>query len=356
LIAELFELHDRAQFEITGVSYGPDKSSEMRTRLIRSFDRFLDVRFKTDEEVDGLLRELEIDIAVDLKGHTKDGRLAILAHRPAPVQVSYLGFQGTTGAEFIDYVIGDEIALPSGLQPFFTEKIVHLPVSHQVNDSTRKIPALSLSRSQIGLPENGFVFCNFNDSNKLTPAFFDIWMRLLGAVGGSVLWLVADSDRSRANLRREAEARSVDPARLVFAKWASLGEHLFRHRLANLYLDTLPVCAHTSASRTLWAGLPILTCAGEAFSGRITASMLNAIGLPELVARSLEEYEALAVKLATDAALLEGIRRKLEENRRTSSLFDTGRFRRHLEKAYRIMWERSQRGEPPSSFAVDPIH
>jgi protein O-GlcNAc transferase len=355
LIAELFELHDRARFEITGISFGPNDKSEMRARLMNSMDRFLDVQFMSDRDVALMLRNLEIDIAVDLKGPTADCRPYILAHRPAPIQVAYLGYQGTTGADFIDYVIGDKIALPFELQPFFTEKIIHLPDCHQISDSKRKIPEHTPSRSEFGLPRQGFVFCNFNNNNKITPEIFEIWMRLLSKMDGSVLWLMSENNSAKANLSREASAHRIDPARLIFSESASINEHLLRHRVSDLFLDTSPLCAHTSASRALWVGLPMLTIRGHTFAGRITASMLHAIGLPELVADNLSEYETLALKLATNAPLLEGIRRKLAEKRLKSPVFDTDRTRRNLEAAYTIMWERYQRGEPPASFAVDPI-
>jgi protein O-GlcNAc transferase len=352
LIAELFELHDRARFEVLGVSFGPDDNSEMRARLVRAFDQFHDVRVASDRDVAKLLNDLEVDIAVDLKGYTQDCRPEILAHRPAPIQVNYLGYPGTMAAEFIDYVIADRIVLPFEHQPFYGEQIVHLPDSYQVNDAQRKIVAPVPTRQEAELPPQGFVFCCFNNNYKITRPVFDVWMRLLAKAEGSVLWLLRDNAGAEANLRREAGARGIDPARLVFATHASPQDHLARHRLADLFLDTLPYNAHTTASDALWTGLPVVTCRGNAFAGRVAASLLDAAGLPELVTSSLEQYEALALRLATDASLLGGVRQRLTDG--PSRLFDSDRFRRHIEAAYLTMWERWQRGEKPQAFSVAP--
>jgi predicted O-linked N-acetylglucosamine transferase (SPINDLY family) len=355
LIAGLLESHDRSRFEVIGVSFGRDDHGDMRTRLVGAFDQFHEVGSETDLEVAKLLHELEIDIAIDLKGYTRDARPEILAHRPAPIQVSYLGYPGTMGAEFIDYVIADQIVLPFDQQPFYTERIVHLPECYQVNDCSRRTSEHTPTRREVGLPDQGFVFCCFNANYKITAPVFDVWMRLLGAVEDSVLWLLGDSAPAKQNLRREAIARGVNPARLVFADRRPAEEHLARHRLADLFLDTLPVNAHTTASDALWAGLPILTCRGEAFAGRVAASLLDAVGLAQLVTDSLQSYEALALRLATDAALLGRLRGKLAKNRLSYPLFDTDRFRCHIEFAYVKMWELWQRGERPRSFGVEPI-
>ena len=289
-------------------------------------------------------------------GYTQDARPGILAYRPAPIQASYLGFPGTTGAEFIDYIIADKTVAPFEHQPFYTEKIVHLPDCYLVNDTKRNIAEGSPSRQEAGLPEKGFVFCCFNNNWKITPDVFGVWMRLLRAVEGSVLWLLRDNEGAERNLRKEAQARGIDPLRLVFAGHLPLDDdHLARHRLADLFLDTLPYNAHTTASDALWTGLPVLTREGTAFAGRVAASLLYAVGLPELVTHGLEEYEALALKLATDPPSLRSIRRKLEVNRLTHPLFDTDRFRRHIEAAYTTMWETWQRGDPPASFAVEQL-
>jgi protein O-GlcNAc transferase len=355
LAAELFELHDRSRFEVLGVSYGVDDGSEIRRRLAAAFDHFHDVALRSDREVAELLLDLDVDIAVDLKGHTQRGRPAILACRPAPVQVSYLGYPATMGVDFIDYVLADGIVLPFDQQQSYSEMIVHLPNCYQINDSKREIAAEAPTRVAVGLPETGFVFCSFNNSYKLTPQFFDVWMRLLRQVEGSVLWLLGTSEAATRNLRNEARARGVDPSCLVFAPKMEMSKHLARHRLADLFLDNLPVNAHTAASDALWVGLPVLTCLGESFAGRVAASLLGAAGVPELITRGLDEYEALALKLATDPALIASIRQKLDGNRKTCPLFDTDRLRRDIERAYVTMWDIARRGEPPRSFAIDAI-
>jgi predicted O-linked N-acetylglucosamine transferase (SPINDLY family) len=352
LMAGLFEHHDRTRFEMFGISYGPDDNSAVRTRLVAAFDHFHPVRSKNDWDVAKLLRELEIDIAVDLKGYTQHERLGILAHRPCPIQVSYLGYPGTLGVEFIDYVIADKIVLPFDQQPFFTEKIVHLPDSYQANDVKREIAANTPTRGQAGLPTSGFVFCCFNNTYKITAAVFDVWARLLRQVEGSVLWLLTDDAAAQENLGKEAKARAVDPARLVFASRTGLPQHLARHRLADLFLDTLPYNAHTTASDALWAGLPVLTCRGRTFAGRVAASLNHAAGLDGLVTASLAEYEALALQLAGDRPLLHSYRDTLANNRLSCPLFDTARFARSIEAAYLQMWQRWQRGEAPQPFAV----
>jgi len=354
LATHLFELHDRARFQTIGISYGPDDASAARRRLTQAFDRFIDVQQLSDVAVARMLRELEVDIAIDLKGHTRDARLGILAERPAPVQVTYLGYPGTLGVPFIDYVIADAIVVPPGEEGFFSEQVVRMPHSYQVNDATRKIAERAPSREQAGLPHDAFVFCSFNNSFKLTPAFFAIWMRLLQAVPGSVLWLLDDNPSARRNLQQHARARGVDPARLVFAGRAPHAEHLARQRLADLFLDNLPYNAHTTASDALWAGLPVVTCRGSTFAGRVAASLLGAIGLPDLVTENLPQYEALALRLAQDRAALEGYRRRLATNRLSQPLFDTDLFRRHIEAAYLQMWQLQQRGERPRAFDVPP--
>jgi predicted O-linked N-acetylglucosamine transferase (SPINDLY family) len=355
LMAGLFKRHDRKRFEIIGVSFGADDGSDIRARLAGSFDEFLDVSARSDRDVAELLHARRVDIAVDLKGHTEAGRPGIMAYRPAPIQATYLGYPGPLALDFIDYVIGDKVILPFDRQPFYGEKIVHLPGSYQVNDSQRVIAARRPTRAELGLPDDGFVFCCFNHSWKITPEMFDIWMRLLRAVDGSVLWLFQANDPACANLRREAQARGIDPARLIFAPFRGPAEHLARIACANLFLDTLPCNAHTTASDALWAGVPVLTCMGETFAGRVAASLLHAVGLPELMTDSLPAYEALARKLATDRALLPSLRRKLAGNRQGCALFDTARFTRHLESAYTTMWGIARRGEGPRSFTVDPI-
>jgi protein O-GlcNAc transferase len=353
-IAELFERHDRSRFEIIGVSLHPNDGSRMRARIVNAFDRFHDVSSGSDESIAQLLHGLEVHIAVDLNGPTEGARPGILAYRAAPIQATYLGYPATTGAEFIDYILADETVLPFDQQPFFTEKIVHLPDCYHANDAGRQVSPATPIRRELGLPDQGLVFCCFNRSTKISAPVFDIWMRLLTQVPGSVLWLATMGDLAQANLRRAAAERGVDPERLIFAAYvARIEDHLARHRAADLFLDTLPYNAHSTACDALWAGLPVLTCAGAAFAGRVGASMLKAAGLPELVTTRLEDYEALALKLATDSALLPSMRRKLENQRLACPLFDGDRFRRHVEAAYTAMWDIHLRGESPHSFRVE---
>ncbi len=355
LVAELFELHDRSRFEVIGVSLGPDDRGDMRARLMRAFDRFYDVRMTYDRDVARLLSELGTDIVVDLSGYTMGCRPEILAWRPAPVAVNYLGYPGTMGVDFVDYVIADPIVLPFDRQPFYSEKIVHLPDCYQANDRKRAIAERTPARAQCALPARGFVFCCFNSAWKISPAMFDVWMRLLMAVDGSVLWLLHERAETQVNLRRQAAARGVDPQRLVFAGRMAPDDHLARHRLADLFLDTLPYNAHTTASDALWAGLPVLTCRGESFAGRVAASLLCAVGLADLVTENLGAYEAMARKLADEPSLLAGLRARLERNRPDCPLFDSARFCGHIEAAFATMWERCQRGESPASFAVERL-
>jgi predicted O-linked N-acetylglucosamine transferase (SPINDLY family) len=355
LTAGLFEHHDRRRFETVAISFGREDGSRLRDRLKQAFERFIDVRSRSDAEVARLMRELEIDIAVDLKGYTSEARPAVFAFRPAPLQVNYLGFPGTMGAAFMDYLIADPIVAPEEHKAFYGEQIVWLPDTYQANDRSRETAEGPIDRASAGLPPSGFVFCCFNNSYKIQPPMFDVWMRLLRSVEGSVLWLLADNAAATRNLKQEAAARGIDPERLVFAPRRDLPEHLARHRLADLFLDTLPYNAHTTASDALWAGLPIVTCKGNTFAGRVAASLLRAVGLPELVTESLVDYEALALRFARDPSALAAIRSKLSQNRETMPLFDAPRFTRHLEAAYVTMYERHQRGQSPASFAVNQV-
>ena len=357
LLAGLIEHHDRRRFEVVGYSYGPDDYSALRARLERAFDRFVDIRDMPRRRAAELIHADAVDILIDLNGYTGDSRAEILTYRPALIQVNYLGFTATMGADFIDYIIVDPFVVPVDQQAFFSERLVHLPDCYQCNDDKREIAECTPSRAECGLPETGFVFCCFNNSYKITPAFFDIWMRLLAAVPDSVLWLLDPSVKGasslvEANLAREAAARGVLPERLIFAPVLPLSEHLARHRCADLFLDTLPFNAHVTASDALWAGLPLLTCAGNTFVGRVAGSLSRAVGLGELVTTSLEEYEALALRLARDVGLLIGLRERLAQNRLTCSLFDTERYARNLETAYSRMWERWRAGRPPAAFSV----
>ena len=356
LIAEMIALHDRSRFEIFGISAGANDGGEQRRLLEATFDTFVDVSAITDTALAQRIAEAEIDILVDLGGHTKDGRILALAHRPAPVQVTYLGYPGPTGAPFIDYAIVDANVVPASDEHAYSEKLVYLPECFLCNDRRRKIADRTPSRAECGLPTDGFVFCCFNNSYKINAPVFDIWMRLLTAVPGSVLWLRADNNSARANLQREATARGVAPQRLVFAERVdSNSDHLARHRVADLFIDTLPYNAHITASNALWVGLPVLTCTGRSFAARVAGSLLHAIGLPELVTGSLPEYEALALRLATCPAELRALRDRLAYNRSTHPLFDTPRWTRHLEAAFQEMWRLHCDGEQPRSFAANAV-
>ncbi len=352
LMAGLFESHDKSKFEIIAFSFGPDKDDDMKNRVSTSFDKFYDVRLKSDIDIINLSRELEIDVAIDLKGFTKDMRLGIFAGRCAPIQVNYLGYPGTMGATYIDYIIADKTLIPEENQKYYLEKIVYLPDSYQVNDDKRKISDTAYSRKELGLPEDGFIYCCFNKNYKITPKTFDGWMRILKAVEGSVLWLFEDNIIATENLRKEAKKRGVDSSRLIFASHMKLEEHLARHKVADLFLDTLPCNAHTTCSDALWAGLPTLTLIGQSFAGRVAASLLNAVNLPELIANTQEEYENLAIELATNLEKLKEIKLKLEENKFTAPLFNTKIFTNHIEKAYEAMYERYQNGLDPDHIYI----
>ena len=355
LMAGLFERHDRSRFASTAVSLGPAAPSDMRRRLEAAFDHFIDARRMTDPEIAALLQQMEIDIAIDLKGFTGESRPDILAARPAPIQVNYLGYPGTMGAPYIDYIVADRVVIPQAHERFYSEKVVVVPDSYQVNDSKRPAAAAAPTRAALGLPAAGIVFCAFNNTYKITPDVFAVWMRLLQDVDGSVLWLLDANAAVAINLRREAAARGIAAERLIFAPRAEHAAHLARQGAADIFLDTLPCNAHTTASEALWAGLPVVTCLGTTFAGRVAASLLSAAGLPELIADSLETYHVLALRLARDPAALTAIKARLAAGRGTSPLFDTDRSRRHIEAAYATMWERHRRGEPPASFAVPPI-
>lgn len=353
LTAGLFARHDRSRFETVAISLGPRENSRMRARLEGSFERFIDIGDADDRAIAEAMRELEIDIAVDLNGFTEGSRPNVFAQRPAPVQVSYLGYAGTLGHASWDYIIGDRFVIPDEARHHYAERVVRLPGSFMVNDRDRPVAARTPSRSEAGLPARGFVFCAFNKRTKISPDLFDVWMRLLGAVEDSVLWLSPAPPPAAENLRGEAAARGISPGRIVFAARVPSGEdHLARHRLADLFLDTLPYNAHSTAADALWAGLPVLTCAGETFAGRVAGSLNRAVGLPELVTTSVADYEALALALARDPARLQALRERLVRGRDTAALFDTAGFTRHIEQAFLTMWERSERGEPPTGFDV----
>jgi predicted O-linked N-acetylglucosamine transferase (SPINDLY family) len=352
LMAELFELHDRNRFELVAFSFGPHQKDDMSARVSSAFDRFVDVRDKSDAEVAQLSRDMEVDIAIDLKGFTADQRAGIFALRAAPIQVSFIGYPGTMGADYMDYLIADHTLIPEVSRQCYTEKIAYLPNSYQVNDRKRVIADKRYTREELGLPPTGFVYCCFNNNYKITPDTFEGWMRILKQVQGSVLWLLEDNPTAANNLRKEAEARGVGAQRLIFAPRMPLPEHLARHRAADLFMDTLPCNAHTTASDALWAGLPVLTCAGESFASRVAASLLTAIDLPELVTTTQEQYETLAIDLATKPEKLAKIGGKLEANRFTTPLFDTVEFVRHIEAAYTQIYERYQADLPPDHIHV----
>jgi len=351
LTAELFEAHDRSRLELTAFSLGADTRDEMRKRLEAAFDRFLDVQGESDRDIARLARSLEIDIAVDLGGFTRGARPGIFALRAAPLQVSYLGYLGTMSADYMDYLIADETIVPATHRHYYSERIVYLP-SYQVNDSTRRIAPKRFTREELGLPPAGFVFCCFNATYKITPGTFDGWMRILTSVPDSALLLLGGSATLERNLRREAHERGIEPDRIVFGARLPLSEYLARYRAADLFLDTLPYNAGTTASDALWAGLPVLTCMGEAFAGRVGASLLQAVGLPELITSTQEQYEGLAIELASQPKMLADIRTKLAGNLRTTPLFDTVTFARRLESAYATMHARYHAGLAPEHIHI----
>jgi predicted O-linked N-acetylglucosamine transferase (SPINDLY family) len=299
-----------------------------------------------------LSRECGIDIGIDLKGHTQDARTGIFAEGVAPIQISYLGYPGTMGSEYIDYIIADRIVIPEETQAFYAEKIIYLPDCYQVNDSKRKISEIKLSKNQLGLPEVGFVFCCFNNNYKITPDIFDCWMRILQNIEGSVLWLLEDNELASQNLRREAEIRGVNSGRLVFAGRMSPDDHLARHQYADLFLDTYPCNAHTTASDSLWVELPLLTLAGQSFASRVAASLLNALNLPELITFSISEYEAIAIELAKSASKLKALKHKLSSAKLEKSLFNTEAFARNLERAYTAVHSRHLEGKVPDHIDI----
>jgi predicted O-linked N-acetylglucosamine transferase (SPINDLY family) len=343
LIAGLLEHHDATRFEVTVYSYGARRHDAMRARIARACE-VIDVRDLSDREVALLARQRGVDIAVDLKGFTHDARLGMFALRAAPVQIAYLGYPGTLGVDYIDYLIADRRVVPEGSEVHYKERLIFMPDSYQPNDDSRPMAERVFTRTELGLPGDGVVFCSFNNNYKILPPVFDVWMRLLRDVPGSTLWLLEDNAAAALNLREAARRRGIDPQRLVFAPRVPLAEHLARQRVADLFLDTLPCNAHTTASDALWAGLPVLTCAGAGFAARVAASLLHAVGLPDLVTTSLEQYEATALALARDPSRLADVRCRLARNLRTAPLFGTARYARHLEAAYlRVLAETPSR-------------
>jgi predicted O-linked N-acetylglucosamine transferase (SPINDLY family) len=352
LMAEVFEKHDRKRFEFTAFSFGPDSQDAMRKRVGSVFENFIDVSGAADEEIALLARERQIDIAIDLNGLTQDCRPGIFAVRAAPLQVSYLGYPGTMGASYIDYLIADNTLIPENSRQFYREKIIYLPNSYQPNDGQRAFADNTPSRSQLELPEKGFVFCCFNGAFKIAPATFERWMQILKHVEGGVLWLLADNPSVIRNLKSEAAHRGVDPERLIFASQVPHPEHLARYRAADLFLDTQPCNAHTTASDALWAGLPVLTSLGEAFASRVAGSLLNAVGLPELIAPDVNEYQELAIALANNPQRLAAIKLKLVANRQDAALFDSTLITRHLESAYERIYAAHQAELPSGHIQI----
>ena len=339
LLVRLFELHDKSKFEIIAFSFGPDKNDELSKRISNTFNKFIKVNLKTDKEIAEISKKLNIDIAVDLMCYTTNSRIGIFSERCAPIQINYLGYPGTSSAEFIDYVIADKTLIPKKNQKYFSEKIVYLPNTYQVRDSTQKISNKTYKRKDFNLPEDNFVFCCFNQNYKITPDVYDIWMRLLKKVDGSVLWLLKNSDIGINNLKKEARKRGVDPNKIIFAERMAMPEHLARHKLADLFIDTFPYTAHTTCSDALWAGLPVITRIGESFASRVGASLLYAIGLEELITKTKTEYENLAIKLATESGILKNIKNKLEKNKIKKPLFNTQLYTSNIETAYKKLYK-----------------
>lgn len=334
LMTGVYECHDKNRFKVIALDNGIDDGSDLRKRIESAVDQIISIKNKSTQAVVGLVRELEIDILINLNGFYGDGRQDVFALRPAPIQVNYLGFPGTIGVNYFDYLIADKIVIPESSQDFYREKVAYLPNSYQANDSKRAISEKNFTRQELGLPDEAFVFCCFNNNYKITPHMFDCWMRILDSVPKSVLWLIEDNPSASKNLRLEAVKRGVSEERVIFAERIPLPEHLARHRLADLFLDTIPYNAHTTASDSLWAGLPVLTCVGESFPGRVAASLLYAIDLPEMVVDDIREYERLAIELAKNPSELEVVRAKLLINKANSPLFNTPLFTKNLESLY----------------------
>ena len=353
LTAGLYEFHNRDKFEIHAFSLSSDTNDEVNLRIKAGFDHYHNVHAMYDGDIVKLARDLEIDIAVDLGGYTQHTRAGIFAKHCAPIQVNYLGYPGTMSTPYIDYIIADKILIPKESQKYYSEKIAYLPNSYQANDDKRKISDRIFTKEELGLPEKGFVYCCFNNNYKITPQTFDSWMRILKSVDNSVLWLFEDNVIAAQNLKKEAEKRGVNSNRLIFAKRMSTEDHLARHKLADLFLDTLPYNAHTTCSDALWAGLPVLTLIGQSFASRVAASLLNAVNLPGLITNTKEEYENLTIELATNPEKLKSIKEKLQKNRLTTPLFNTKIFTKHIESAYEAMYNRYQNDLLPDNIEVN---
>ena len=356
LMAGMLETHNRDQFKIYAFSHGPDADDQMRRRIVNAVDDFIDIRTMSDPDVAKLVIEMEIDIAINRNGYTRDGRNELFAKRLAPVQISYLGYPGTMGTEFMDYMVADQIMIPENQRQFYTEKIIYLPNTYQPNDNQRTIAQTTTQRSDFGLPDDAFVFCCFNKCDKIRPGEFHIWMRLLHRLKGSVLWLYRSNKFVEDNLHEEARAKGVDASRIIFADSLPHSEHLARHKHADLFLDTFNYNAHTTASDALWAGLPIVSMAGQQFAARVSASLLRAVGLPELITETEDEYEALIFELATNQEKLAGIKDKLMKKRLTSPLFDTEQYTRDFEQGLKLAYDRCFNSLEPSDIIVPGEH
>jgi predicted O-linked N-acetylglucosamine transferase (SPINDLY family) len=348
----LYENHDRAKFEIIAFDNGVADSSEIRARIEDAFDQIIDIRNLPDLDVALIIRQMDIDILVNLNGYFGKGRQGIFAYKPSPIQVNFLGFPGTLGAPYIDYLVADPVVIPPTSKQFYDEKIAYLPNSYQVNDAKRKIANRKFSRTELGLPEAGFVYCCFNNNYKITPPIFTAWMNILRAVKGSVLWLLADNLVAKENLCNAAKAQGIDPARLIFANRLPLAEHLARHQQADLFLDTSPCNAHTTASDALWAGLPLLTKQGSTFPGRVSASLLQAIGLPELIAENQNTYETLAIEYGNHPEKIQKIKQKLLANKINLPLFNTQLFATQLEDVFSKMIEQARANLSPADIGI----
>lgn len=348
LMADTIEGHDHQKFEVYGFSYrrGGEDDKNIRDRISKSCEHFIDIEDMSDRDVALLARNLNLDIAIDLGGLTAHNRPGVFAYRVAPIQISYIGYLGTMGAPYYDYLIADKTIIPTEEQASYSEKIIYLP-SYQANDSKRKISEKKFTRNELGMPEVGFIYCCFNNSYKITPSIFDSWARILLNVEGSILFLYADNEEVEKNLTNEIQARGIAGDRIIFAGRVAREDYLARYRVADLFLDTSPYNAGTTASDALWAGLPVLTFLGRSFSARMCASILNAVGLPELVAASQQEYEDLAIGIGRDPERIAGLKSKLAENRLTKPLFDTELFTRNLELAYEKVYVRHQAGLSP---------
>ena len=352
LLANLFELHDRSKFELYGFYFGPDVNDDVFKRIVKTFDKFVNVNLKTETEIAQISKDFQIDIAVDLMGYTRDNRFKIFIEKCAPIQANYLGYPGTLGTNCIDYIIADKVLIPEESQEYYSEKIVYLPNSYQANDSKKKVSKKIFTREEIGLPKNNFVFCSFNQRYKILPKTFDSWMQILKRVDNSVIWLLESNEKSSENLKKEAVNRGIDPKRIIFSKALPLDEHLARHKAADLFIDTFPYNAHTTCSDSLRVGLPVLTLQGETFASRVSSSLLNAVGLKELITYSSKEYEDLAVEFATDASKLKNIKNKLEINKNKLPLFNTKLFTSHIEQAYFEMYKRYNKNEKPENIEI----